>query len=265
MDKMVIIVFDNEAKAYEGVKALRELHDEASVTVYGSAVLVKDASGKILVKEADTPGPAGTILGLTVGSLVGLLGGPIGMAAGAATGAMSGSVYDLAQLGVGEDFLVEASASLSPGKAAIVADLNEEWVTPLDTRMEALGAVVLRRARAEVIDAQLEREIAAEKAEFAKLKAEYNHAIGEAKAKLKGKLDAARKKAETRRDQLKAKIEAIKNEGEGKLTSLQLQASRARGDITAKLEKRRSEMRADYQKRKETLNEALKLFKDDVA
>jgi hypothetical protein len=30
MDKMLVVVFDNESKAYEGIKALRELHAEAS-------------------------------------------------------------------------------------------------------------------------------------------------------------------------------------------------------------------------------------------
>ena len=28
MDKMIVVVFDSEKKAYEGSKALRELHDD---------------------------------------------------------------------------------------------------------------------------------------------------------------------------------------------------------------------------------------------
>ena len=43
----------------------------------------------------------------------------------------------------------EVSQNLTPGKVAVVADADEEWVTPLDTRMEALGGIVFRRARGE--------------------------------------------------------------------------------------------------------------------
>ena len=42
-------------------------------------------------------------------------------------------------------------------KVVIVAEIDEEWVTPLDTRMEMLGGVVDRHARWDVIDAQIGR------------------------------------------------------------------------------------------------------------
>jgi len=35
MDKMVVVVFDNESKADEGCRALVNLHNENSLTVYG--------------------------------------------------------------------------------------------------------------------------------------------------------------------------------------------------------------------------------------
>ena len=77
---------------------------------------------------------------------------------------------DLVNLGVGVDFLDEVSRQLSPGKAAIVAEIEEEWVTPLDTRMEALGGTIYRRPRAEVIDVKMERDAALLQAELDKLK-----------------------------------------------------------------------------------------------
>ena len=33
---------------------------------------------------------------------------------------------------------------LKPGKFAMVADVNEEWITPIDTQMVKLGGVVFR-------------------------------------------------------------------------------------------------------------------------
>ena len=70
-------------------------------------------------------------------------------------------VYDLANLGVGEDFLTEVAEYLQPGKAAVVAEVWEEWTVPVDTRMEALGGVVFRRSRNEVLDIVIERDVEA--------------------------------------------------------------------------------------------------------
>ena len=265
MDKMIVTVFDGESSAYEGAKALKELHAEGSLTLYATAVIAKDSKGVVSVKQTDDQGPAGTVLGLATGSLIGLLGGPIGLAVGAVSGTLVGSLYDLAQLGVGGDFLDEVSQQLLPGKTAVVAEVDEEWVTPLDTRMDALGGVVFRRARGEFIDAQIEREVAADKAELAKLKAEREQAVGEAKAKLQAKIDAVQKRLQARRDQLKERIAAIKREGEAKVKSLQEQAAKAKGERKAKLEKRIAKSRADHEARVDKLSQAWQLVKEAAA
>jgi hypothetical protein len=191
-----------------------------------------------------------------------LLGGPIGLAVGAATGTFAGSIYDLAQIGISEDFLAEVSQNLTPGKVAVVAEIDEEWVTPLDTRMEPLGGIVFRRARGEFIDAQIEREFAAADAEIDALEAEVNQAVGEAKAKLQAKLGAARKRRQARRALVKERIEAIKREGEAKIQSLEEQAAKAKGEHTAKLEKRIAEERANHKLRVEKLSQAWQLVKE---
>ena len=98
MDKMIVVVFDSESKAYEGSKALRELHDEGSITLYAMGVIAKDAGGKVTVKDAADQGPLGTGVGLVTGSLIGLLGGPIGVAIGASAGTFGGIHYDLASV-----------------------------------------------------------------------------------------------------------------------------------------------------------------------
>ncbi len=47
MDKMLIATFDEEKKAYEGSRILKDLDAEGSLTVYATAVIGKDASGKL--------------------------------------------------------------------------------------------------------------------------------------------------------------------------------------------------------------------------
>src|SRR5215470_9405106 len=143
MDRMLVVVFDSESKAYDGKKALLDLDREGSISVYGYAILAKSADGTTTVKQGDDVGPLGTLTGTAVGSLVGLLGGPVGVAVGVAGGSLIGAIADLDNVGVGTDFLSDVAETLMPGKVAVVAEVDEEWTTPVDTRMETLGGVVL--------------------------------------------------------------------------------------------------------------------------
>lgn len=262
MNKLIVTVFKDETSAYAGVKALNQLHAENSLTLYATAVIAKDANGAMTIKQQADQGPLGTVLGMTTGSIVGLIGGPAGMVAGAAAGTLLGSLYDIAEIGVSGDFWAEALKQLSPGKVAVIAEVDEDWVTPLDARMEPLGGVVFRRMRTEFIDAQIEREIAADKAEIAMLKAEYDEAVGEAKVKLKAKINAVEARLQARSDQLKQRIEAGKREADAKVKSLQEQVARAKGDAKAKLEERITQQRADHKVRTDKLGRAWELIKE---
>jgi len=68
--------------------------------------------------------------------------------------------------------------------------------------------------RGEFIDVQIEREIAADKAEIDRLDSEYKQAVGEAKTKLKVKVDAARKRYKERRELLVQRIDEIQHDGD---------------------------------------------------
>ena len=264
-DKMIVVIFDNEKQAYEGFKALKDLHAEGSITLYASAVLAKDAGGKVTVKETAERGPLGTGVGLVTGSLIGLLGGPVGAALGAYAGSLGGVLYDLAKAGVGVDFLSEVEQQLQPGKVAVVAEVWEEWVMPVDTHMEAAGGVVFRRARAEVLDYQLERDAAALKAELAELKAERAQAGKEAKAKLQAKIATAKARLRATRDRAKAASEATKREMEGKARSLKEQLAKAQGGAKAKLRARIAEVQSEHKRRAAKLHQAWELTKEALA
>jgi len=210
MDNMIVIVFDSEIKAYEGSKALQELQQEGSINLLAKAVIARDASGKVEVRHTEDISPSGTAVGLLTGSLIGLIGGPVGVAIGAGAGTLGGLTYDLADMGVEQDFLAEAAQSLQPGKAAVVAEVSEDWTLPLDNRMKALGGVVLRRTREDVVSAQNERDIAKLNADIAEMEAKHNKATGEAKAKLQKQIDEAKGKLQAAKDSFQAKIEANK-------------------------------------------------------
>ena len=255
-DRMVAIIFDDEKKAYEGLKALEELNSEGSITLYASAVIAKDAGGKVIVRRTADQGPLGTSVGLLAGSLIGLFGGPAGLAIGAAAGTTGGMFYDMAKAGVGGDFLTEAGQQLQPGKTAIVAEIWEEWITPLDSRMEALGGRVFRRARGEFLDSQIERDATAFKGEVSDLKAENSRVGREAKAKIEGKINAVKSRLKATQDHVKAALEANKLETDAKIKSLKSQVAKAQGEAKSKMEAHIAELQSDGKRRADKLNHA---------
>ena len=221
MDRMLVVVFDTEPKAYEGKKALNQLEDEGSIVVYAYAVVGRNADGTTTVKQSDDPGPLGTLLGTSLGSLIGLLGGPAGLAIGATVGLVAGGAVDLDNARVGEDFIDDVKQEVLPGKFALLADIQEDWTTPVDTRMEAIGGTVFRRALSEAKQTVDDEDIAAMKADLAQMKAEHAKAHADRKAKLQEKIDqldskiqAQLEKAKERRQaaeaQAKAKVEVLK-------------------------------------------------------
>ena len=165
MNKMIVAVFDREAAAYDGLSALKDLHRDGDISLYSSAVIVKDKSGKIEIKQSADSGPVGTAVGLLTGSLIGILGGPAGMAVGASFGGFVGLISDLDKTGVGMTFLDDVSKTLTAGKVAVLAEVEESWTTPVDARLHSLGGIVFRRLRGEVVTDQLVRESAALEAE----------------------------------------------------------------------------------------------------
>jgi uncharacterized membrane protein len=262
---MLVVVFDEEGKAYEGSRALADLHKEGNVSVYAAAVVSRGVDGKVSVKDDADEGPIGTALGMMTGALLGVLAGPEGVILGAAAGGMMGSVGDLINLGVGVDFLDEVSSKLEPGKTAVVAEVSESWVTPVDTRMEALGGTVFRRYRADVEDEQIERDIEATKAEWEDLESEYREANQETKARLQAKMDSTKAKLSAAGDRAKAKIEDVKKEGQAKMDAVEKQMGDANEETRAQLGKRAADLKSSYETRTNKLSQAWELTKQAVA
>lgn len=262
MDKFVVAVFPSEAKAYEGTRIMKDLHAEGSLALYGMAVVTKTTDGNLSVDQTVSEGPFGTGVGALTGGLVGLLGGPAGVAAGLAGGALIGGYADLFRLAVSEDFLSKVYAELTPGKSAVVAEVDEDWVTPLDTRAEAIGGTVLRQSRADFDHEQIRYGVETDKAELAELGAEYRQATDEQKAKLKAKIDETRAKLRTAGERAKAKQKQLRQETDAKIKVLQEQRAKAKADAKARLDQRIDAFGKDYDRRADQLIEAAALADD---
>lgn len=261
MDKIIVVIFNNEENAYQGVRELEALNNEGSITLYASGIIKRQPDGRVTVLQEAPDGPLGTVVGLATGALVGLIGGPVGVAVGGFVGAGGGMFYDLAKLGLGEDFLYDVGQNLLPGMTAVIAEVYEEWIMPVDVSMESAGGVVFRRARGEVVDTQYERDVAAFNAEIEQLEAEMEDSAENAKVKLQAKLDATKVKLQATKERAKKSAEEAKQEMDAKVKSLQDQISEANAERKAKIEKRIAEMKENHKKRTEKLRQAWELVK----
>jgi uncharacterized membrane protein len=265
MNKMLMAVFDTEPAAFKGLSALKDLHEDGDITLYATAVIVKDASGTVSVKQTADKGPVDTALGMLTGSVVGLLAGPVGVAVGASVGALTGLIVDLDRSGIDIGFLDEVSKALSLGKAAVLAEVEETWVTPVDTQLGQLGGLVFRRLRSEVVEDQLARETAAFDAELKQLKEELAQASAENKATVQAKIDAVRKKLEATQAAAEARLEQAQSETNAKIEAMRDQMKQASDRRKVQIEKRIAEVKANYASRSAKLEQARKLAKEAMS
>jgi len=265
MNKVIFVGFDSEQKAYEGARALQDMHREGTLTLYNDAVVVKEPGGKVALRRAPEVEPVATFGGMLTGGLIGLLGGPVGAAVGLGAGTLIGAAFDLTKEGVDRDFVEEAGARLESGKAAVIAEIDEQWQVPLDTRMEALGGTLVRRTQTQIEDAYLEREIETAQKELAILESE---TMADVKAsqtekarkraeKLQAKIDAAQQRVQQKEEELVRKLRSVKDEGARKLSVLEAQKAVATVESTAAIERRLADVRADYERRTKRLQDAL--------
>jgi uncharacterized membrane protein len=265
MNKVIFVAFDTEQKAFEGDRALHEMHRDGLITLYDDAVVVKDANGKVVVREEPETSPLATLGGMVTGGLIGLLGGPVGAAVGMSTGTLVGAAFDLTRDGIAQEFVEDAGARLEPGKVALIAEIDEDWQVPLDTRMEALGGKLIRHTKLQIDDLYMERDIEITQRELAALEAEKLEKVKASQTekarkeaeKLQGKIDATKSKLQEKENALTSKMQSVKEEGQDKVTALESQKATATAESKARLTRREADIRADYDKRIKRLQDAL--------
>jgi len=204
MDRMLVAIFDSEETANDGFRALRKLEDDGSIGVYVSRVVVKHNDGSSSVKKTEDPLPQATLGGTVLGSVIGVLGGPVGLALGAATGVALGASADYTRARVANDFVANATKALVPGKAALVAEIDEEATGLVAPQMEALGASVFARDLLEVEDWDYQRETGAIQARLARAEAQLHATRAERQDRLKARIRSLTEKLHRTTDRAKA-------------------------------------------------------------
>jgi uncharacterized membrane protein len=117
MSNLVVISFEDEQQAAAALQTLRDQQKAGQIHINDTAVVRKDADGKVHVKNevssaTEIGAVAGGALGLVLGFMFPIAGIAIGAAGGAAVGAML-------EKGVDGKFVKDVSQQLEPGKSAL--------------------------------------------------------------------------------------------------------------------------------------------------
>jgi uncharacterized membrane protein len=193
---VVAITFPEQARAYQALSVLKGLAAEDRVGLLSAAVVERDPSGALQVREgADPVAETGVAGGALVGTLIGVLGGPLGMLLGFGTGALIGGTVDLERASTTDAVMSELARAIPPGSLALVAEVVEYAEEVIDTEMAQLEGSVLRRPAVEVLT---ELEAAAEATAAAEQEA--HRRVREQRR------TEAKEKYEERKDQLRQKL-----------------------------------------------------------
>jgi uncharacterized membrane protein len=258
MDKMLVAVFDSDTAAFDALSALRDLHRDGDITLYGWAVIVKGKTGKISVREAPEEGgaPLGAALGLLAGKLLEVLRGPAGLAIGASLPGLTGFLFDLDMSRLGPTLLDDVAKALTPGKAAVLAEVDESSPTRIDERVRKHGGTVIRRLPAELIEDQLVAESADFEAKLKTLDQKLKQALVGNRAAIQKDIEHVKKKRKAAQDQAKARLGQAKAEMAAKLKALQDQTKGVEERAKARIERRIADLKANFGLRSSKLSQA---------
>jgi uncharacterized membrane protein len=187
LDTMLVVVFDNQQKAFEGRTALQQLENDGKIGIYVSAVIAKNTNGVTMLKT-DGPRWAGPLVGAFLGSIIGLLGGPPGAAIGAVAGVAAGNMADLGNLRISREFTQDVGKQLTSGKFALLAEVREGWTSPVDECMGKIGGTVFRQSVWDAADTADDEELDTMKTAIRQMKIEHSDARAERKAEIEKKI-----------------------------------------------------------------------------
>jgi uncharacterized membrane protein len=247
MENILVVVFDSEKVATEGLSVLNQLDCDGIITIYAGSVIHKNADGTVSVTETQGNFPSHTIAGTALGSLIGSLGGPAGLGLGATIGGVTGILRDLHTAHVNNHFVDDVSAVLKPGKFAVIADVSEELTTVVDSLMKELGGIMFRTEKQEFEYELQTREISEISAQIEQLKGELATAVGDGKAKIQAQIDGLTKKLQKAKTEAEQYAQQIKSETEAKVQVLQKKAAKAQGDAKASIAAQIGQLRKQYE------------------
>lgn len=155
MADLIVVAYEDEFKAEEVRLALLKLQKEHLIELDDAAVVVKNAEGKVKLKQAVDLTAAGAVSGSFWGLLIGtlFLSPLFGAAVGAASGALSGALTDI---GVNDNFMKELGNTMQPGSSALFVLVRKVTPDKVLDEIAPYGGKVLRTSLSKDKEAELQ-------------------------------------------------------------------------------------------------------------
>jgi len=143
----VVALFREEDGAAAVLKKIQDEKLEKELGLHELAIIQKDQSGKLTVKEpADAGGGKGAAIGGVVGALVGVVLGPAVVATTAAGALVGGLASKLHDTGFDNKDLKELAKALTPGTSALLVAVDDTQFARLNEMLTATGANIIADA-----------------------------------------------------------------------------------------------------------------------
>lgn len=159
MSDLLVITFPTEAQAEDVRKKLLGMQKEYLIELGDAVVAVKQPDGHVKLNQLLQPMATGAVSGALWGTLIGMLVlMPFaGAALGAASGALRGKLLDV---GIEDDFMKEAAASLHSGNAALFLLIRKMTTDKVIAELRGTGGTILRSSFDETKEATLREALA---------------------------------------------------------------------------------------------------------
>ena len=145
MSALVLATFSDASALRAGMDEIKKLHDDASIKLSSLAVVARGPDGKLSVQEPEAERLGAACVGALIGGLAGLPLGPVAAIIGSASGALIGTSAEVVNRHDENRLIDEISREISPGTAAIVAELDEAGQAALEAAMERTGGTTVRK------------------------------------------------------------------------------------------------------------------------
>jgi uncharacterized membrane protein len=159
MATLVVIDYENEAKAQEVRQALLKMEKEYLVDVADAVVVVRDPQGKVKLRQLHNLAAAGALSGGFWGALIGLLFlNPLfGFAIGAAAGAITGALQDV---GIDDNFMKQLGQTLKPDSAALFVLIRQMTPDKVVEEIKKFGGTLIQTNLSNENEAKLRQALA---------------------------------------------------------------------------------------------------------
>jgi uncharacterized membrane protein len=143
MATLVVIDYESEVKAEEVRLALLKMQKEYLIDLADAVVVVREANGKVRLRQMYNLTAAGAASGGLWGALIGLLFlNPLfGFAIGAAAGAISGALQDI---GIDDNFMKRLGETLKPGTAALCVLVRHITTDKVIEEIKKFGGTLIK-------------------------------------------------------------------------------------------------------------------------